>query len=247
MAFLKEFIFVFLLFFSYSVLGYFIEIIFCSIHEKKIVLNRGFLLGPYLPIYGVGALVIIYWLNKYQDDIVALFIMGAVACSFVEYLTSLIMEKIFKIRWWDYSHMKFNLNGRICLYNSFLFGLGGIFVIKFIHPFYMGLLSALPKSFLFIIGIIFFIIFFLDVVTSVIILIQLKLNSNMFMNRDATSEIKLQVHNTLKNNTYLITRILRAFPKITIINDQKVKELNDYLEKLRQERKKYKNIRKHRR
>ncbi len=233
----RECVFVFLLFFSYSTLGYLAEIIFCSIREKKLIFNRGFLLGPYLPIYGVGAFVIIYWLNRYQDDIVALFVMGAVVCSLVEYFTSLIMEKIFKIRWWDYSHMKFNLNGRICLFNSFLFGLGSIIVLKFINPFYVGLLMGLSNRILLFIGVFFFVIFFLDVITSIIVLVQLKLNTNMFMNRDATSEVKRMVHSTLQNHTFFIRRVLRAFPMITIINDEKVKEFNDYLEKLRRERK----------
>ena len=179
----RECVFVFLLFFSYSTLGYLAEIIFCSIREKKLIFNRGFLLGPYLPIYGVGAFVIIYWLNRYQDDIVALVVMGAVVCSLVEYFTSLIMEKIFKIRWWDYSHMKFNLNGRICLFNSFLFGLGSIIVLKFINPFYVGLLMGLSNRILLFIGVFFFVIFFLDVITSIIVLVQLKLNTNMLLLR----------------------------------------------------------------
>lgn len=234
---IKSLLFVFLLFLSYSVLGYLVEIIFCSLHEKKIVVNRGFLLGPYLPIYGVGAILIIYCLNRYKNDVVALFVMGAVVCSIVEYFTSLVMEKLFKIRWWDYSHMKLNLNGRICLSNSVLFGLGGIFIVKVIQPFFMVLLTSLSSFWLLLIGGVLFIIFFADVILSTVILTELKLNSNMFMNRDATEEIKQKVHDTLMKKNYLISRILRAFPKVTIINDQKVKEFNDYLEKLRQERK----------
>ncbi len=233
----KQFLYVFLLFFGYSVLGYIVEIIFCTFHEKKVVVNRGFLLGPYLPIYGVGAIVIIYWLYRYQNDIVALFIMGAVVCSFVEYFTSLIMEKLFKIRWWDYSHMKLNLNGRICLSNSVLFGLGGILIMKVINPFYMRFLSSIPSFLFYFIGGFFFVVFLADVILSIVILVQLKLNSNMFMNKDATEEIKQRVHDTLMKKNYFISRILRAFPKITLINDKKVKEFNDYLEKLRRERK----------
>jgi len=211
-------LFLFLLFFTYSVFGYLVEVIFCSLHEKKLVFNRGFLLGPYLPIYGVGAIIIVYYLNQYQNDLVALFIMGAVFCSFVEYFTSLIMEKIFKIRWWDYSHMKFNLNGRICLYNSFLFGLGGILIVKFINPFYVHFLNLLPNFWIILLGTIFFFIFFMDFITTTIILIQLKLDASMFMKRDATEEIKLKVQEALAKRTFFVSRILRAFPKITIIN-----------------------------
>lgn len=243
MEIIRDLLYVFLLFLSYSLLGYIAEIIFCTIHEKKLVLNRGFLIGPYLPIYGVGALAILYLLDRYKKDVVALFVMGAVLCSVVEYFTSLIMEKIFKIRWWDYSHMKFNLNGRICLYNSFLFGLGGILIVKFINPFYVHFLNLLPNFWIILLGTIFFFIFFMDFITTTIILIQLKLDASMFMKRDATEEIKLKVQEALAKRTFFVSRILRAFPKITIINDQQVKEFNDFIEKLRQERKKQKEKR----
>lgn len=243
MEIIRDLLFVFLLFLSYSLLGYIAEIIFCSIHEKKLVLNRGFLIGPYLPIYGVGALSILYLLDRYKKDLVALFVMGAVLCSIVEYFTSLIMEKIFKIRWWDYSHMKLNLNGRICLYNSFFFGLGGVVIVKFINPFYIHLLNLLPDLWIFILGIIFFLIFFIDFITTIVILIQLKLDSSMFMKKDATEEIKQKVQEALTKRTFFVSRILRAFPKITIINDKQVKEFNDFIEKLRQERKNQKEKR----
>lgn len=227
----------FLLFLSYSVLGYIVEILFCSIDNKKVVLNRGFLLGPYLPIYGVGAILITFLLYRYRNDLVALFVMGAVLCSIIEYFTSLIMEKIFKIRWWDYSHMKFNLNGRICLFNSCLFGLGGIVIMKIINPFYMKILGGLSNFWIIIIGSILGVIFFSDVVISIVTLIQLKLNSNMFMSKDATEEVKRIIRQTLSKKTFFVSRILHAFPKITLINNAQLKEFNDFIEHLRRERK----------
>jgi len=234
---LKEIFLVFLLFFSYSTLGYLIEVIFCTLQEKKLVVNRGFLIGPYLPIYGVGAIAIIYLLDRYKSDVIALFVMGAVVCSIVEYLTSLIMEKIFKIRWWDYSQMKFNINGRICLSNSILFGLGGVLIVEVVNPFYVKILSSLSSFWVFLLGGFFSFIFFADFITTVVILIRLKLNSNMFMRKDATEEIKQKVYDALSKQTFLVSRVLRAFPKISIINDKKVKEFNDYIEKIRRERK----------
>lgn len=234
---IRECLLVFLLFFSYAILGYLVEIIFCSIHEKKIVVNRGFLIGPYLPIYGFGAIIIIYMLDRYKNDLVALFVMGAVICSIVEYFTSLIMEKLFKIRWWDYSHMKLNLNGRICLSNSVLFGLGGLLIVEIINPAYIKILTHLPNLWIYILGITFGLIFIIDFITSIIILVQLKSNSNMFMNKDATEEIRKKVKEALEKRPFFISRILRAFPKITLINDKQVKEFNDFIERIREERK----------
>jgi len=240
-------LFLFLLFFTYSVFGYLVEVIFCSLHEKKLVFNRGFLLGPYLPIYGVGAIIIVYYLNQYQNDLVALFIMGAVFCSFVEYFTSLMMEKIFKIRWWDYSHMKFNLNGRVCLTNSILFGFGGILIVKVIQPLFMSLLQYFSSFWILFLGAVFLVIFVSDFVLSVVVLRQLKVNASMFQNKDATAEIKEKVQEALSKKTFFIVRVLHAFPKITIINDQQIKEFNDFVEKIRMERKCQKEKRKQKR
>ena len=98
----------FLLFIIYSVVGWIIEIIDVAILNKKIV-NRGFLIGPYCPVYGVGALLMLIFLNKYVYDPFILFCMSFLICGILEYLTSYIMEKLFKARWWDYSSNKFNL------------------------------------------------------------------------------------------------------------------------------------------
>ncbi|MDE5587247.1 MAG: putative ABC transporter permease, partial [Bacilli bacterium] len=85
-------------------MGWFLECIFCTIDDKKLVYDRGFLLGPYCPIYGCGALYMYFFLDKYQSDPLALFIMAMVGTSILEYVTSFLMEKIFRARWWDYSN-----------------------------------------------------------------------------------------------------------------------------------------------
>ena len=121
---------IFLLFIAYGIIGYFLEVITTSLEQKKINLTRGFLVGPIVPIYGVGSLLITLFLSTYKNDLVVLFVMSLVLCSVVEFTTSYIMEKAFKLRWWDYSHMKYNLDGRICLLNAVLFGIGGVLVVK---------------------------------------------------------------------------------------------------------------------
>ena len=89
--------------------------------EKRKFVNRGFLIGPYCPIYGHGAILITILLQKYIDDPIALFIMGVVVCSILEYLTSYFMEKIFHARWWDYSRYKFNINDSIWTIRTFYY------------------------------------------------------------------------------------------------------------------------------
>ena len=118
----------FLLFLTYSIFGWIMEMIVTLITDKEIV-NRGFLIGPYCPIYGTCSILMILLLNRITDSIL-LFVLSIIICSVGEYLTSYLMEKIFKARWWDYSRMKFNLNGRICLRNCLFFGILGFLMIK---------------------------------------------------------------------------------------------------------------------
>ena len=136
--------------------------------------------------------------------------------------------------------MQFNLNGRICLFNSCMFGLGGIVIMKIINPFYMRILDGLSNFWIIIIGSILGVVFFSDVVISIVTLIQLKLNSNMFISKDATEEVKRIIRQTLSKKTFFVSRILNAFPKITLINNEQLKEFNDFIEHIRRERKKEK-------
>lgn len=95
-------------FFIYSFLGWICEIIYCSILDKKFQ-NRGFLYGPYCPIYGFGAMIILKVLIPFSAHPIFLFVMGMFVCSVLEYVTSYVMEKAFHLRWWDYSKHKFNI------------------------------------------------------------------------------------------------------------------------------------------
>lgn len=111
----------YILFWLYSCLGWIMETPLVSIQSQKFI-NRGFYLGPYCPIYGTGALLLLF-LKNYQNDPFIVFILAILICSLVEYITSYLMEQIYKVRWWDYSNRFFNIKGRICLFNSICFGL----------------------------------------------------------------------------------------------------------------------------
>ena len=113
--------------------------------EKKKFINRGFLIGPYCPIYGTGAILITFLLKKYVPDPFALFVMAILVCGTLEYLTSYVMEKIYHARWWDYSQRKFNINGRVCLNTIIPFGLLGMFIMYVSNPFLIGKIEALPE------------------------------------------------------------------------------------------------------
>ena len=210
----------FIMFLLYSVVGYVVEIINLTIMTKKPVWNRGFLIGPYLPIYGVGCLFMIFFLTRYENDLIALFIMGAFFCTLLEYFTSLVMEKIFKLRWWDYSNYKFNLNGRVCLLNSFLFGIGGIIVIRVLNPFLSWLVYLMPSIVTIWIGILLFIVFVIDFIVSCYITNNLKINFSKYLHVDATAKIKKEVTQALKKNILLTSRLLKAFPGVSSANQK---------------------------
>ncbi len=116
----------------YSMAGWVFEVLYCSVKEGHPI-NRGFLNGPYCPIYGVGACFVGGMLAGIRQPVV-LFIVGAVLSCCVEYLTSWVMEFIFHARWWDYSHRRFNLHGRVCLAGAMLFGCSIVVVVHIVQP-----------------------------------------------------------------------------------------------------------------
>lgn len=225
----------FLLFLLYSVFGYIAEVISCSICSKKLVLNRGFLIGPYLPIYGFGCLIMVLFLFRYEDDLLVLFIMSAFLCTVLEYFTSLLMEKLFKLRWWDYSDRKFQINGRVCLDNALLFGLGGIFVVKVLHPFLSWVVYLLPSLVTIWLAIVLFLIFLFDIIESSYIIVRLKINIDNYIHKDATKKIKQEVLKAIRKHTTLTSRLLRAFPNLTHDANKRFMEFTKLLDTTRKE------------
>lgn len=195
----------FSLFIAYAFLGWLMEVVWTLITNKKIV-NRGFLIGPYCPIYGVGCLLLITLLDRYKNDIIVLFIMSIIVCSILEYLTSYIMEKLFKARWWDYSKYKFNLNGRICAQTMIPFGILGVLVVYFLNPFLIKNINI--DNIIFTITSIIFII---DVCLSFGIITNMKTTiSNV--SKDSTEEITKKVREVIRQKSYLHKRLIKAFP-----------------------------------
>lgn len=127
----------------YSFTGWVIESTFCSIVEGKPV-NRGFLNGPFCPIYAVGALAMVLISSGLPRNIFLIFFFGFFITSAIEYLTGLLLEVAFKAKWWDYSNEKFNLQGRVCLKNSICFGLMSVALLFIIHPAVAHEVALLP-------------------------------------------------------------------------------------------------------
>lgn len=222
---MEKFLTYFCIFFTYSVIGWVIESTLVSIHEKKII-NRGFLIGPYCPIYGYGSLVMILYLDQYKNNIVTVFFLAIIICSILEYLTSYLMEKLFKARWWDYSENKFNLNGRICGKNACLFGIGGVIIIYLVHPFLNSIAKLLNQNLFNILNIIFLIIFLTDTIISLNIVNKFKNTvSNIELRKDSSQDFSKLVKDTLfKNHQIFQKRLLSAFPNVDLKEFTKLKE-----------------------
>ncbi|MDD6223889.1 MAG: putative ABC transporter permease [bacterium] len=203
------------LFISYSFIGWILECICCTIEWRKFVCDRGFLIGPYCPIYGFGGVAVYLILSRYYYDPFTLFILAAVGASVLEYVTSYLMEILFKARWWDYSHRRWNLEGRVCLGNSLLFGLLGLAFVYLINPFFLSLIKKLPMHVLMIISCVLITVFLVDLILSCVVMTKLKLRVETIQ-KDSTSEIDKQVREFLASYRFFVRRIFRAFPKIHI-------------------------------
>ena len=121
-----------LFFFIYSFVGWVWESCYVSVKKRRWV-NRGFMNGPMLPIYGSGALVILVSTIGVRDNPALIFLLGMLAATVLEYITGWAMEQLFHVRYWDYSNQKFNWNGYICLSSSLCWGFFSILLVKVVH------------------------------------------------------------------------------------------------------------------
>lgn len=204
-----------MLFIIYGCLGWIVEVAYVRILTGNFY-NRGFLHMPFLPIYATGAVIVTVTLQSI-DNPVLLFFFTVILTSILEYGTSAIMERLFHTRWWDYSKVRFNINGRICARNSLLFGVLGLFVIKISNPFFFNLIDKVS---------------FYTKTTIVDLFIALFI---------------IDLAYTLRNVSNLPIRDIRIISgKVKAYRDGKLKSLEELLEeleefKLRDELKKYTN------
>lgn len=225
----------FLLFIVYSITGWIIEVI-ATYPDTKCFVNRGFLIGPYCPIYGNCAIAMIFLLHNVTNPILS-FVLSILICSVGEYVTSYTMEKIFHARWWDYSKNKFNLNGRICLVNSLAFGVLGFLLIKFVNPFVVGLITKLSPTMINVLFYTILTLFIIDNVISFKVIFKIKNMSIKYVHLDNTKEITEKVKKILSDNI-LAKRVFKAFPnikfrfnlkeKMKVLKDKAISIKNNY-------------------
>ena len=144
---MEEFIELLTYFIIYSFLGWVMESIVRTISEKKLI-NTGFLHGPFCPIYGIGAIILFAFLDKFENNLILLFFVAIIVLTIWEYIVGWMLEKLFDTKYWDYSKQKFNIQGRVCLTNSICWGILGVFLVKYIHPFIKNIVLKIDNSIL---------------------------------------------------------------------------------------------------
>lgn len=204
-----------LIFFLFSVIGWLMEVILKYMKYRRFI-NRGYLVGPYCPIYGCGAVAVTILVNiligpdsSYGD----IFLAGMVVCGVLEYFVGWLMETTYHARWWDYSDKPMNLHGRIWIGNLILFGFGSIVIIKFINPILFEWLDKWSD-----LAIIFTAVFI------ILLMITDNIVSGKMMNEvkheidasqaDNTEEISRRIRELLKSKNILIRRINSAYPHL---------------------------------
>lgn len=227
----------FMLFIIYAVAGWICEVILQLIQKHKLA-DRGFLIGPYCPIYGCGAVLITCCLTPFNEHPIGLFVLAMVLCGSLEYATSFIMEKAFNARWWDYSNMRFNINGRICLETLVPFGIAGLLIIYVFNPFLLSILQGIQENTLNIISIVIAIIFAVDFIVSSKIIYNFKRTNKEVSQskfKDSTEEISEKVREILRNKSFLNRRLIDAFPDFTTILKEKGEKLKKKTAEVKEE------------
>lgn len=156
-----EFDYYVLLFFFLAFVGWLWEVTLFLFTEHAFI-NRGVYKGPYLPVYGVGGLLLYFLFHSFRKKPVRVFFLSAFVCSVLEYLTSYFLEQRWGIRWWDYSGHFLNINGRICLIGTVIFGLFGTALICLFLPFYEKVYQRLSKKSLAVICALLLLVFAVD-------------------------------------------------------------------------------------
>ncbi len=228
-----------LIFFCYAFAGWIIEVTLKLIQYRRFI-NRGFLAGPWLPIYGFGALLI-----TVSSDLIPLsempygtaFAVSFVLCGTVEYLTSFILEKRFHARWWDYSKKPMNLHGRVWIGNLILFGLGGVIIVKVTNPLLLGLFGDVAMAVKAAVAGTLTVIISADYVISHFVLKLVKTGVEK-SEADNTEEINREIKTLLSDRSVFAKRFAEAYPNVIYLTGRvtaRLEQIKNETERMRHE------------
>ncbi|MDO5845983.1 MAG: hypothetical protein Q4Q04_03560 [Methanocorpusculum sp.] len=209
-------------FFIYSFLGWVWETTYCSILEGRFI-NRGFLNGPIIPIYGCGAVLVmlaaeiggmVFPADMPALNIPTVFFGGMILCTVLEYITAVILETLFHIRWWDYSTERFNFQGRICLKSALFFGLLSVLIVTVIHPLISGATDGIPNlvKYALILGFAAGILVDIGITLVSLLHVNERLEELQKMLEEARDTAVENVKEAVEKQRYQVRRLAKAFP-----------------------------------
>ena len=226
---MPDIITLFLWFIIYSFLGWVWETSFCSIRARHFI-NRGFLNGPIIPVYGFGAVFVIIALSLLAPyiphrlpliDIPLVFLAGMIICTILEYITAVILESAFHIRWWDYSKQRINFQGRICLKSALFFGLMSVIIIYIVQPLISYASVNIPENIENPLALVLLILITIDLAVTISSLLHLKTHLENIHYRienaaddilEDAEEIRDSIITAFKGHKKQILRLTKAFP-----------------------------------
>ena len=216
-----------LLFFVYAIAGWCMEVCL-KYRQYHRFINRGFLTGPWLPIYGFGAVLITVAVNLIagvEHSIGTTFMISFMLCGAVEYVSSWIMEKRFHARWWDYSQKPMNLNGRVWIGNLMLFGLAGVLVDNIANPLLLRFFEGISLRTRTIVACVLLVVIVADYVVTHFVLKLVKTGVES-SEADNTEEISKEVRLLLSDRNYFYKRFADAYPDVIYRTERITERMN---------------------
>ncbi len=235
----EHFVNLILLFFTYAIAGWCMEVCM-KLRRYRRFINRGFLTGPWLPIYGFGAVLITLGVNAIagvEHSVGTTFLIAFVLCGTVEYLASWIMERRFHARWWDYSRKPMNLDGRVWIGNLILFGLAGVFVDNLANPLLFRFFDGVSLRARTVIACFLLALIAADYVATHFVLKLVKTGVES-SEADNTEEINREIRLLLSDRNYFYKRFADAYPDVIYRTERITERMNAIraeTEKLRRE------------
>lgn len=195
--------YILVIFIMYCFLGWVWESLYTSVLARKWT-NRGFLYGPAIPIYGFGALAILLLTEPFKHSLVLTYLSGGLAATLLEYFTGVLMEKIFGVRYWDYSDKPLNLNGHISFTVSLAWGGFALILVRFIHPWLKGFLVNIPEPSIKHLSYLLIAIFAVDVTLSAQAALDMKnLLTSLTENNMLLQDIRKAINDVLANMSHV--------------------------------------------
>lgn len=220
------------IFFIYAILGWCLEVAYHALITGNFI-NRGFLNGPWCPVYGFGASAVLACLLPLRENKLLLFVGSVAVTSAIEWFTGFVLEKIFHQHWWDYSDEPFNLNGYICLRFSLAWGVACLIVVDAIHPLVLWCIGHLPRT----LGLVLLGVLLAAMVTDLIATVRTiaKLNRRLGQIDEAASQLHA-ISDELGEN--IADRVLEAAEKGQALREELREDREDLRERLEAARQK---------